>query len=168
MNADALQHREENGCKGEWAVITGRKKILNHHREVRLHKIPINYWCVLVAWLNIIPTVVNGMSLPKEEFRDGLRMRYGIELDNLPKKFDGYGAKFSVGHVLACKNGGLVVVRYDELKDELACLATLATSSNRVRNEPIIKIDCDTTRTGVPAHVHIDSSKSKCPHRQGV
>ena len=47
------------------------------------------------AWLNIIPTIVNGLSLSKMEFRDGLRMRYGIGLENLPYKCDGCGAKFT-------------------------------------------------------------------------
>ena len=111
------------------------------------------------AWLNIIPTIVNGMSLSKMEFRDGLRMRYGIGLEDLSSKCDGCGAKFSIGHALACKQGGLVVGRHDELKDELAELATLATSSNCVRDEPLIKIGRNTEGTGVPAHANIDSSK---------
>jgi len=32
----------------------------------------------MVSWLNIIPTVVNGMSPSKMKFRDGIRMRYRI------------------------------------------------------------------------------------------
>ena len=115
------------------------------------------------AWLNVIPTIVNGMSLSKMEFRDGLRMRYGIGLEDLPSKCDGCGAKFSVEHALACKQGGLVVGRHDEIKDEIAALATMATSPNRVRDEPIIKIGRDTTGTGVPAHANIDSSRANPP-----
>ena len=110
------------------------------------------------AWLSIIPTVVNGLSLSKEEFRDGLRMRYGIGMDDLPTKCDGCGAKFTIAHALACKKGGLVVGRHDELKDELANLAILATSPNRVRDEPKINIGRDTEGNGVPACANIDSS----------
>lgn len=88
------------------------------------------------AWLNIIPTVVNGMSLLKDEFRDGLRMRYGIGLEDFPKNMMDVG-NFSVEHALACKKGGLFVGRCDKLKDKLAELATMATISNRVRDTPI-------------------------------
>lgn len=80
------------------------------------------------------------MSLSKGAFRDSLRMRYGLELLNMPKKCDGCGAKFSVEHALGCKKGGLVTVRHNEVRDELAYLATLATSSSRVRDEPLIQI----------------------------
>ena len=90
------------------------------------------------GWLSIIPDIVNGMSLSKGAFRDSLRMRYGLELVGLPKKCDGCGAKFSVEHALACKKGGLVTVRHNEVRDELAYLATLATNSSRVRGEPLI------------------------------
>ena len=39
-----------------------------------------------------------------------MRMRYRIVLDDLPKKCDERGAKFTVTRALACKKGGLVVV----------------------------------------------------------
>ena len=90
-------------------------------------------------------------------------MRYSIALDGLPRKCDGCGAKFSVEHALACKQGGLVVGRHDELKDEIAELATMATSSNRVRDEPKIKVGRDTTETGVPSKANIDSSRKNPP-----
>ena len=103
------------------------------------------------------------MSLSKMEFRDGIQMRYGIGLVDLPCKCDWCGAKFTIGHALACKQGGLVVGRHDELKDEIAELATMATSSNRVRDEPKIKVGRDTTDTGVPSMANIDSSRKNPP-----
>ena len=90
-------------------------------------------------------------------------MRYGIALEGLPQKCNGCGAKFSVEHAFACKDGGLVVGRHNETKDELAELATLATSSNRVRDEPLIKIGRNTEGTGVPVHANVDSSKPNPP-----
>ena len=90
-------------------------------------------------------------------------MRYGITLEGLPQKCDDCGAKFSVEHALVYKDGGLVVERHDEIKDELAELATLATSSIRVRDEPFIKIGRDTEGTGLPTHANIDSSKPNPP-----
>ena len=90
-------------------------------------------------------------------------MRYGIALEGLPQKCNGCGAKFSVEHAFACKDGGLVVGRHNETKDELAELATLATSSNRVRDEPLVKIGRSTQGTGVPAHANVDCSKPNQP-----
>ena len=75
------------------------------------------------AWINIQPTFVNGLSLSRDEFRDGMRMRYGLEVLWLQKNCDGCGGKFSVEHRLKCKKGGLVVGHHDEIKSELAFLA---------------------------------------------
>ena len=102
------------------------------------------------GWLSIIPDIVNGMSLSKGEFVDSLRMRYGLELENLPKKCDGCGCNFSIEHALSCKKGGLVTVRHNEVRDELAYLATLATCSSRIRDEPIIQTSHETRSTGLP------------------
>ena len=110
------------------------------------------------GWLSIIPDIVNGMSLSKGAFRDSLRMRYGLELLNMPKKCDGCGAKFSVEHALGCKKGGLVTVRHNEVRDELAYLATLATSSSRVRDEPLIQICHSTRSTGLPGAARTQQS----------
>ena len=43
------------------------------------------------AWILIQPTYINGLTLSKEEWRDGIRMRYGLELQHLQKKCDGCG-----------------------------------------------------------------------------
>lgn len=43
------------------------------------------------SWLSIIPSRVSGLSLSKEEFRDGIALRYGLNIPNLPKKCDSYG-----------------------------------------------------------------------------
>eukprot|EP00978_Attheya_sp_CCMP212_P032240 scaffold124880_cov38-Attheya_sp.AAC.2 len=91
------------------------------------------------AWLTVLPSIVNGMTLFADEFRDhGLAIRYGYELLNLPEKCDGCGAKFSAGHALQCKTGGLVIMRYNEVKDEIGYLAGITISSNAVRDEPLI------------------------------
>ena len=49
------------------------------------------------------------------------------------------------------------------MKDEIAELATMATSSNRVRDEPKIKVGRDTEETGVPAHANTDLSRANPP-----
>ena len=68
------------------------------------------------AWISIQPTLVNGLSLLKDEWRDTIRRRYGLALLNLPKCYDDCGAKFTIKHELACKKGVLVVRRHNKVR----------------------------------------------------
>ena len=102
------------------------------------------------SWLSITPSRVNGLDLSKGEFRDGVSMRYGLDILDLPQKCDGCGVKFSKSHALGCKKGDLVLGRHDDLKNEVAYLAKLATNNGSVRDEPIINIGRDAP-TGPPA-----------------
>ena len=70
------------------------------------------------AWISVQPTLVNGLSLSKDEWRDRMQRRYGLGIVNLPRCCDGCGAKFPIKHALACKKGGLVVGRHNEVKAE--------------------------------------------------
>ena len=70
------------------------------------------------SWLSVTPTAVCGFELSAQEFRDGLRLRYGMLPQKLPEKCDGCGAAFSVNHALNCKCGGLVIRRHDDIVGE--------------------------------------------------
>ena len=102
------------------------------------------------AWISIQPTYTNGLSLSKDEWRDGVRMRYGLQLQDLQKKCDGCGGRFSIEHALKCKQGGLVVGHHNEVRDECGALAVQAMSANRVRDEPKIVIS-HSENTSAPA-----------------
>ena len=115
------------------------------------------------AWISVLPSDVNGLSLSKLEYRDGMRMRYGLPPKNIPQRCDGCDGKFSVGHALACKKGGLVVMRHNEVRDEIAHLATLALSSSRVRDEPIINIGLHARETKFQNAQHVHSSSPSQP-----
>ena len=52
--------------------------------------------------------------------------------------------------------------RHDDLKDEVAYLAALATNSGSVRDEPIINIGRDTP-SGLPAHASITVTNTTVP-----
>jgi hypothetical protein len=45
---------------------------------------------------------------------------------------------FSVQHAMTCKKGGLVIIRHNEIGDELADLASKALTPSAVRDEPSI------------------------------
>lgn len=82
-------------------------------------------------------------------------MRYGLEIDDLPIKFDGCGCKLTVAHALQCKEGGLVLGKYNEIRDELVALSIIATRPNIVRNKPIIKLGGDSATTRVTVFANI-------------
>lgn len=65
-------------------------------------------------------------------------VRYHREPPDLPSQCDGCGGKFTLRHALACKKGALVLIRHDEVRDELANLAARALTPSRVRDEPSI------------------------------
>ena len=65
-------------------------------------------------------------------------MRYCLEPLDLNTTCDGCGAKFTVQHALACKVGGLVTLRHNEVKEELMNLCQKAFTPSAVRDEPLI------------------------------
>ena len=68
------------------------------------------------SWLNALDFQLN-----KEEFRDALRLRYNMKLDNLPT-YCPCDKRFSVSHALDCKKGGFIHERHDNIKDTLTKL----------------------------------------------
>ena len=114
------------------------------------------------AWLSLTPSAINGLTLSSGEFRDGIALRYGLDITDLPKKCDGCDAKFTKLHALQCKKGALVMGRHDDVKDEVAYLAALATNAGSVRDEPIINIG-RATPSGLPAHASISSTNNVGP-----
>ena len=106
------------------------------------------------AWISIQPTLVNGLSLLKDERRDTMRRRYGLELLDLPRCFDGCGAKFTIKHALACKKGGFVVGRHNEVKADTGELAIQVLGSNQVRDKPKIITCRDTPDVRMPSSAH--------------
>ena len=55
------------------------------------------------------------------------------------KKCDGCGENFTLSHALSCKKGGLIIMRHDEIKDELGDLLSHALTPSAVRDKPSIK-----------------------------
>ena len=68
------------------------------------------------AWLNTLPVATLGYVLNKEEFRDGIRLRYGWQIPNVPALCI-CGMKNSVDHTLTCKNGGHLIFRHNKIRD---------------------------------------------------
>jgi hypothetical protein len=86
------------------------------------------------------PTL-NGTELAAPEFRDALLLRHARTPGDLPSHCHGCGAKFDVRHALECKVGGLVILRHDEINEELCDLASKTLAPSAVCAEPMIHPD---------------------------
>ena len=102
----------------------------------------------LSAWLVVLPIERDNFHLTTNEFRDGLALRYGKPLLQLPPRCDGCGSEFSVNHALDCKKGGLIVQRHNEIRDVICDLAGLVWK--QIIREPIIN---DSSETNEPSLV---------------
>ena len=89
--------------------------------------------------LTTMPSLVNATVLSPQEFRDGLSLRLYRIPAGLPARCDGgCDQKYDVRHGLSCKHGGLVIIRHNEIRDELGHLASLALTPSAVRDKPLI------------------------------
>ena len=57
------------------------------------------------TWLMLPPFTDNGTELGDQEWCAALFLHYRIYPPDLPPKFYGYGATFSISHDLDCKKG---------------------------------------------------------------
>ena len=85
-----------------------RQEQAGNQEKNRLHRATRNG-----DWLIAVPHCLNGTKLYQEEFRDNLRLRYGLMLQDIPATCDGWGKKFLIQHALSCLKGGLVLMRHD-------------------------------------------------------
>ena len=75
------------------------------------------------SWLTSLPIEEYGFSLHKSTFRDALALRYDWQPISAPSTC-GYGAKFSIEHVLFCPKGGFPSIRRNEIRDLTANMLT--------------------------------------------
>lgn len=95
-------------------------------------------------WQNALPTAKDNFDLSRTEFRDVICLRYSKPLPELPITCDGSNSTFTITHALNCKRGGLVTLRYNETRDLLHDMSTLAWS--QVGKEPVIRESCDNVK----------------------
>jgi hypothetical protein len=90
------------------------------------------------TWLTTMPNCLNATELSADEFRDSLRLRLGLAPLGLPDRCDGCGHRFSLGHVMTCKKGGLVLLRHNDVVAEWYHLCAQVLSPAAVSDEPLI------------------------------
>jgi hypothetical protein len=90
------------------------------------------------TWLTTMPNPLNGTELSVHEFRDSLRLRLRLVPLGLPYRCDGCGQRFSLGHAMTCKKGGLVLLCHNDMAAEWHHLCAQALSPSAVSDEPLI------------------------------
>ena len=90
------------------------------------------------AWLSAVPHCLNGTKLTRDEFRDNLRLRYGLMPQDIPTTCDGYGKKFLIEHALSCPKGGLVIVRHDNTTKQWVALGAQDLVPSAITYKPKI------------------------------
>ena len=85
------------------------------------------------SWLGALPIEAQGFNLNKGEFQDSLRVRYLMQLENLPSMCP-CGEKFDLTHAMKCTTGGFIHARHDNIRDmEFQLLQVVC---NDVEKEP--------------------------------
>ena len=76
------------------------------------------------VWLSTLPLKNCGFVLSKQQFQDGLRLRYNIPLEGVSLEC-ACGKPNSIDHALICKLGGYTHLRHNQLRDTLSNLLVL-------------------------------------------
>ncbi|KAI2507267.1 hypothetical protein MHU86_7103 [Fragilaria crotonensis] len=74
-----------------------------------------------------------------EEFRDGVRLRFGLTPTSLPPRCDGCGDRFTTEHAMSCRKGGLILHRHNDLVATWGLLCGQAYTPSTVSDEPLIQ-----------------------------
>lgn len=91
------------------------------------------------AWLTCMSNHLNMTELSAEEFRDNLRLRYGLKPGGLPKLCDGCGEPFTVEHAPNYRKGGLVSIWHNNVYVKFGDMCAAALMKACVSDEPKIK-----------------------------
>ena len=90
------------------------------------------------TWISVLPSIVNGIELWAQEWRDSLFLRYSIKPTDFPPNYESCGIAFYICHALDCKEGGLIMARNNKICDGVLDLAGKAFTPAHVRDEPKI------------------------------
>ena len=91
----------------------------------------------LSAWLTALLIEAKNFDFSEVEFRDALSVRYNKNLIASPTFCDVCQSPFTLRHALACKKGGLLTLRHNEIRDTVGDLASLLWKD--VQRDPVIR-----------------------------
>ena len=113
--------------------MSRRKELAGGQARNRLHRATWNG-----AWINIVPHRLNVTELSWEEFRDNLRLTYGLMPQDIPATCDDCGKKFLIEHALSFPKDGIVLAQHDDSAKEWGALGARALVPIAITYEPKI------------------------------
>jgi len=85
------------------------------------------------SWLTALPCFENDTVLSKQDFRDAVGIRYGLQLKDVPTVC-ACGKDFTTDHAMTCATGGYPTCRHDNIRDVLS--EALSSVCCDVQTEP--------------------------------
>ncbi|MGL5814518.1 MAG: reverse transcriptase domain-containing protein, partial [Aeromonas sp.] len=134
-------------------LATGR--ILAHHAKDTAHQtifdnhlatlppplqLRLQRCCHTGSWLSARPGLLERTVLSAQEWRDGLYIRFGITPSHIPATCDGCNCPNDINHALNCLHGGLVHLRHNEIRQELAAIACEVFEASAITIEPSLAL----------------------------
>ena len=87
-------------------------------------------------------SMVNGIELWAQEWRDAIFLRYRIEPTYLTLHSEGCGVEFSISCALDCKKGGLLTYHHNKLCGGVVYLVIKSLTPTYLRADPLIIPGC--------------------------
>ena len=110
------------------------------------------------SWLSALPLKSLGYTLNKQEFRDAVSLRYGWNIEGIPRVCS-CGKSNDLDHTLICHKGGFVNMRHDALRNAEAKLMEKVCKD--VQIEPgLLPVNPDhfSERTNISPNARLDIS----------
>ena len=85
----------------------------------------------LSNWLTVVPMKRLGFNLSKLEFWDAVRLRYGLPLKRL-SSICSCSKPYNVQHAISCRKEGFVILRRNELRNNITEILEEGTSYVKV------------------------------------
>ena len=139
---------KRNKDEAHQAIFETHRKTLPRTLQQRLDRC-----CQTGTWLSARPGLLERTILSAQEWRDGIFLRYGITPENVPALCDGCNRPNDLNHALNCMHGGLVHLRHNEIRQELAAIACEVFQPSAITIEPALShIPAQTVPLG--QHIH--------------
>jgi hypothetical protein len=113
--------------------------------------------CKTGVWLTARPGILERTLLSAQEWRDGIYLRYGMTPQGLPAICDGCNQPNSTNHAFNCLNGGLVILRHNDIREELKAIASEIFQPTAITIEPSLST---TPTSAIPVGQHIHTNNT--------
>ena len=98
------------------------------------------------SWLSARPLKESNLHLSKSDFRDLIRLRYLLPLENRPLTCV-CGKDYTITHALTCATGGFIIKRHNDVRDYLAHLLNEMCSDVSIKPHFVQVTEDETTST---------------------